>query len=70
MKTTHDNWSLLFQVDVFHSCTQRIPACFQHIETVGTTAMLFLLHWCPGVLSFLLKYVVVSIALLHASFFF
>jgi hypothetical protein len=28
------------------------------------------LHWCPGVLSFLLKYVVVSIALLHASFFF
>ena len=67
MKTTHDNWSLLFQVIVVrmfskkkgHSCTQQIPACFRHIETVGITPMFFLL-----------KYVVVSIALLHASFFF
>lgn len=32
MKTTHDNLSLLFQVDVFHSCTQRIPASFRRIE--------------------------------------
>lgn len=59
MKTTHDNLPLLFQVDVFRSCTREFLPVFSTLKQSEQQLWLF-----PR------KYAVVSIALLHAGLFF